>query len=139
MRIDFIAIFPDNTHIEKRCTVTKSGKVKFDKDWQPQLEVGRSTFLEREKTKFSIFSKFRRKKRRAFGVYGEAKCYTIDALAGKLNKDWNKQESINIIRKAMAWSLARTRLFSKGEFYILVLLLGVLLILRFYQLMRFGF
>ena len=137
LKIDFIVLFPDNTHQEKRCNVSKEGKVDFDKKWKPELKVGRSTFPERKRK--TLGNLFRRKKFRAFGVYGEPNCFTIDELAGRLNKDWSIPESQAIIKKSMAWSLARAKLMQKTEFYVLLLLVGALFALRLYQFVKMGF
>lgn len=134
-KVDFVALMPDNTHIEKRCKVSK-GKVNFDKFWKPEIVQGKSVFPEGKKHGFWKF--LRRTKRRVFGVYGEPKCYTLDEMAGKLNKEWTKEEAKDFIAKAMAYALVSSKPFSNLQIYLLLGMMAATIILNILLVRRIG-
>lgn len=132
-KIDLVIFFPDNTYEFKKCSLSKTGIVKYDKNWKPKLKTGLSHFPERPKRfPFSIFHK---KTTRYFGYYGEPELYTLDEFKGKLNKSWDKGEAQEYVKKAMAFALVEGKPFSNLQVIVLlggmiVMILIGLLILR---------
>ena len=135
MKVSLVTFFPDNTYQERRCAISKHGKIQYDKTWQPQVKTGLSQFPGRKSSRFS----FRKAKTRYFGFYGEPHCYTLDEFKGKLNATWDKAESQAFIKKAMAFALVTGKPFSNLQVYLIVGVLGFLVVINFLILRRIGF
>lgn len=134
MKVNLVAIFPDNTHLERKCKIQKDGRIKFDKTWKPQVIAGLSQFKGRKEGRFSFL---KTTKTRYFAFYGEPHCYTIDEFKGKLNKSWNKGESQEFIKKLIAWASVSGKPFETWQILLLFGGIMVLICMVGYMLLRF--
>ena len=133
MKVRLIAFFPDNTHLERNCTIMKDGRIKFDKVWKPQVIAGLSQFKGRKEGRLSILKK---PKTRYFALYGEPYCYTIDEFKGRLNKSWNKGESQEFIKKLIAWASVSGKPFETWQILLLFGGLAVIGLMVGYIILR---